>query len=127
MKKYLVLLVLILQGCAMGPIYKDAPPVDNEKALIYLMRGDIHYGGGYATSFRINDSKVVELYDNGYSWIHLTPGTYKFSAGGERLSVKIEPGETYYIELHQEVKSVSSGVISQKNILQSYDKQKIYE
>lgn len=127
MKLYLLLLTLFLQACAMGPKYQPAPQPEEEKALVYLMRGDVQYGGGYATKFKINDFEIVNLYDFGYSWTHLPAGQYTFSAGGEKLDLLLQSGETYYIEYHQEVKVIYEGYVSKRNVIQAPDKNSIQD
>lgn len=85
------------------------------------MCGDVGYGGGYATKFRINDKVVVGLLDYGYSWLHLDPGVYVFKAGRQRLNLEIEPGKTYYLEYHQENLRMPAGNIRSSSIFKFVD------
>ena len=126
MKHLLLIITALLTACATGPIYQDAPPPVDEAALIYFMRGDITYGGGYKTSFSVNDREVTRLYDDGYSWIHLNPGVYYIQAKGKELKLNIESGKTYYIKYSQPVK-FENGKAYWKNIVKSYSKDDIYE
>jgi len=102
--------VFIISSCAIGPKFTPAPPPPEGKGLLYLMRGDVYHGGGFPTKFIINDRIVAKLYDQGYTWIHLAPGTYKVRAGGieKKFKITISGGETHYFRYHQVSKSTYS-------------------
>jgi len=109
--KNLVLAFLItwlLAACSTsGPKFTPAPTAENDDALIYFMRSHVGYLGGYWTNFYIDDEEIVELFDEGYTWVHLKPGFYNFSAGfiirpNLDFEIYIEPNRTYYIEYTQE-------------------------
>ncbi|WP_413664676.1 hypothetical protein ACG1BZ_05185 [Microbulbifer sp. CNSA002] len=102
--------VFIISSCAIGPKFTPAPPPPDGKGLLYLMRGDVYHGGGFPTKFIINDRIVAKLYDQGYTWIHLPPGTYKVRAGGieKKIKITISGGETHYFRYHQVSKSTYS-------------------
>jgi hypothetical protein len=121
------IVVVLLNACAMGPIYQPAPEAPEGYGLLHLMRGDVYYNGGYATNFKINDVNIVDLYDFGYSWIHLKPGEYNIRAGYGRKQVNIEAGKAYYLEYHQENIQMPSGRINTSAVLDLYDYDKIQE
>ncbi len=109
--KNIILIVLtacFFSGCTIGPAFTPAPNADENESIVYLMRSHAKYGGMWWTNFYINDKEVVELYDEGYTWVHLKPGFYRFSAGSKMVSfydvnfdLEIKPNETYYIEFVQ--------------------------
>jgi hypothetical protein len=108
--KILLLLVslLCIVGCTTtGQSYSPPPPAPQGKALVHFMRSSVTYGNFYPTIFSVNDVKIVSLYDYGYSWIHLDPGTYTFSAGtasntdNVQLEIPIKSGQEYFIEYDQ--------------------------
>jgi Protein of unknown function (DUF2846) len=109
MKKIVLLLLsFLLVACATeGLPFTPAPPPPEGKALVYLMRTHIEQGGIYQSVFYINDSAVVALLDKGYTWVYLTPGLHKFSAGANskpgnaHLFLPIEAGKEYYIDYNQ--------------------------
>lgn len=113
MRKFSILfgLMSIMIGCVTtGPLYSPMP-VKNDKALVYLMRTSIYTTGINETKFTVNGVFIVKLFDNGYSWIYLDPGTYVFSivsvglvAGGEPLTIRIpvESGKTYFLQNTQD-------------------------
>ncbi|MCC4798742.1 DUF2846 domain-containing protein [Enterovibrio norvegicus] len=127
MKYYFFIIFTFLQGCALGPVFKEAPKAPESMALVYLMRGDVLYGGAYPVDFKVNDHEVVSLYDFGYSWIHLEPGDYIFNANSSRLKKTIVSGEVYYIEYHQDVSYSKSNNPTFENTLLSYDENEISE
>lgn len=126
MKRLSILLIVLLQACAMGPAYQAAPAALHSQALVYMFRGDVQYGGGYATKFYINDTEVVGLYDSGYSWIHLDSGSYKFKAGGSKIELDVEAGKTYYLGMHQETK-ITGTLRRTWNIFKSYPRDEVFE
>ncbi|WP_444886609.1 hypothetical protein [Microbulbifer sp. JMSA008] len=115
MKIFFILPILLLTACALGPAYVPAPTPEGDKALVYLMRGDVYLNGGYPTEFTVNDKIAVKLYDFGYSWIHLPPGTHKIKANGRFVEATIEPGKTYYFEFHQKHTQMPSGKLVSTN------------
>jgi hypothetical protein len=110
MKKWLLFIPLLLvSGCTtMGQPYSPPPPAPEGKSIVYLMRSSVGYGGAWSTVFSINDTKVVSLYDKGYTWVHVGPGQYKFSAGTTlnsdylKFVAPVRSGQEYFIEYTQE-------------------------
>ena len=100
------LILTMLVSCAVGAGYAPAPEPPAGKALLYLVRSAVTYGGGYRTEFSANDRIIASLYDGGYSWIYLDAGSYKLKAGNADLNFKVDlvAGETYYIRYRQVVK-----------------------
>ena len=111
MKYFFICLVsILLVACATsGPKYTPAPEPPEGEALVYFLRGDVHYGGGYSTSFFVDDKEVAKLHDWGYSWIHLSAGMHEMKAGGVKHKIELEAGKTYYFEYHQDNKYMPTG------------------
>ncbi len=111
MRKNWLLLVLavFIAGCTtLGEPYSAPPPVPEDKARIYFIRSSIGHGNFWSSVFSVNDAEAISLYDKGYSWIHLDPGTYKFAVGtvlkGDYLKfdMPVRAGREYFIEYNQE-------------------------
>jgi len=110
MKKLFLLLILAgVVGCTtMGSAYSPAPAPTDGKALIYFMRASVAYGNFWPTTFSVNDTVVVSLYDKGYSWMYLDPGVYKITGGTHlnndylKFVMPVSPGAEYYVEFTQE-------------------------
>ena len=107
-KCFLLALIFFTVGCTTtGQPYSPPPPAPQGKALIYFMRTSVWYGNGWPTVFSVNNTKIVSLYDDGYSWIHLDSGSYKFSAGNVmhpnylEFTMPIEAGREYILEYGQ--------------------------
>lgn len=109
MKRIVLLIcILLVAGCStIGQQHPQPAPPQQGKALIHLMRTAVGYGNLWLTLFSINDTKVVSLYDKGYSTVYLDPGTYKFSAGAglnsDNLNFRmpVEAGKEYFVEYKQ--------------------------
>jgi hypothetical protein len=105
---FLVLVCVIIVGCSTndGRPYSPPPPPPEGKVLVYLMRTNVVYGSAYPTIFFVNDSAVTEMKDWGYSWVYVSPGAHKFSAGrtskGVNFSIVVAPGRDYFVEYSQE-------------------------
>jgi hypothetical protein len=106
-----LLLMLVLAGCAhtsSNQPYFEPPPLPPGKALVYLMRTQVLQGSFYDSVFSIDDSAVVGLNNKTYSWVQVSPGLYKVSAGPRPhprnvfLNLPVEPGQEYFIEYTQE-------------------------
>jgi hypothetical protein len=101
--------LLALAGCTtLGEPYSPPPPLPEGKARVYFMRSAVGYGNFWTTVFSVNDTEAISLYDKGYSWIYLAPGTYKFSAGTVmkqeylKFEMPVQAGREYFIEYNQE-------------------------
>ena len=123
-KIFLLILMFSLVSCATGPRYVPAPKAPEGKALVYLMRDSISYGGGYRTRYSVNDRIVAALYDRGYTWIYLDEGDHKIKVGNEiSIRLKVESGETHYV-MYSQINKTIGGVVNSANLLQplKYDR-----
>src|SRR6478735_6238002 len=112
MKNIIFLILIFISGCAIGPRYVPAAPPPDGKALVYLLQTNTIQGDAYPTVFSVNEVKLVSLYDSGYSYVYLPPGTYLFKTnvalwGSKELqiTVPIESGKEYYLEHTEEMES----------------------
>ncbi|WP_256576716.1 MULTISPECIES: DUF2846 domain-containing protein [unclassified Pseudomonas] len=106
-----LLLMTVLTACGHNKPskpYFDPPPPPQGKALVYMMRTQVLQGSLYDSVFSINDSAVVALNDRNYSWVYVSPGLHKVSAGQQpnprnvRLTLPVEAGKEYFVEYTQE-------------------------
>ena len=83
-------------------------PEDSEVGIVYFLRGKGHAGSATAFSALIDGVRVCKLNNRRYSKHELTPGLHKFKAqfGGKKgkkkaeiIEIKIEAGQTYYIQM----------------------------
>ncbi|MFJ7793454.1 DUF2846 domain-containing protein [Pseudomonas sp. NPDC096950] len=105
------LFMLLLAGCGhmtSSQPYFEPPAPPPGKALVYMMRTQVIQGSFYDSIFSINDSAVVGLNDRNYSWVFISPGLHKISAGQHThpknvyLNLTVEPGKAYFVEYTQE-------------------------
>lgn len=106
-----LLLMLLLSGCghtSSSQPYFEPPAAPQGKARVYMMRTQVIQGSFYDSVFSVNDSAVVGLSDQTYSWVLVTPGLHKVSAGvrpdprNVRLTLPVEEGQEYFVEYTQE-------------------------
>lgn len=106
-----LLLMLVLAGCghtsSSQPYFEPSPPPQG-KALVYMMRTQVIQGSFYDSVFSINDSAVVGLNEKTYSWVQVSPGLHKISAGQHPhpsnvfLNLPVESGKEYFVEYTQQ-------------------------
>lgn len=106
-----LLLLLLLTGCGhtrySQPFFEPPAPPEG-KGRIYMMRTQVIQGSFYDSVFSINDSAVVGLNEQTYSWVLASPGIHKVSAGQSAnsrnvyLNLLVEPGKEYFVEYTQE-------------------------
>jgi hypothetical protein len=73
-----------------------------------MMRTQVIQGSFYDSVFSINDSAVVGLNEHTYSWVFVSPGLHKVSAGqyvhprNVYLNLQVEQGKEYFVEYTQQ-------------------------
>lgn len=69
---------LLLVGCsATGPLYQQAaPPESGELSIVNIYRPDRFLSGGVSYRLFIDDKKLVNLKNNGYSRVLVPPGRH---------------------------------------------------
>lgn len=106
-----LLFLLMLSGCSHhqpAQPYFEPPQPPQGKALVYMMRSQVIQGSFYDSIFSINDSAVVALGSKNYSWVYVSPGLHKVSAGQRPnpgnvfLNLPVEAGKEYFVEYTQE-------------------------
>lgn len=123
MKILFLTFIIFLGGCTTtGQPFSEAPQPEEGKSLVYVFRTFVGYGNIWVTNFSIDDKKIVSLYDEGYSWIHVPSGEHKFSAytptqNNLKISVHILPNKIYYIGYGQNY----LGIGRVENVLRTYD------
>jgi Protein of unknown function (DUF2846) len=109
---------LILSACAAsGPLYEPAPLPAAAGALIYIYRPSGFALGGRDAYFYIDDVNVVDISNNGYSWLHLPAGEYTLKQkwpfdvtyGLQTLELKVRwlPERTYFYRLETSIRGPS--------------------
>ena len=108
-----IFLLILLQGCsATGPLFEpENPPVENQ-SLLYIYRPNVEMLWMRTAVIYINDEKLVELPNQGYTSVKLSPGIYRVKQIWEPwpgdfkwLSVPIDvdltlkAGKTHFLEL----------------------------
>lgn len=110
-KSTAVLLLMLLTGCghtSTSQPYFEPPAPPAGKALVYMMRTQVIQGSFYDSVFSIDDSAIVGLSSETYSWVLVSPGVHKVSAGQRPnarnvfLLLSAEPGKEYFVEYTQE-------------------------
>ncbi|HEY7886477.1 MAG TPA: DUF2846 domain-containing protein, partial [Cellvibrionaceae bacterium] len=100
MKTVTIILILLLSACTTGPHFSEvSAPGDNE-ALVFLFRERGH--SIMNVTFTFEDTKVVSLGNDEYSWITVRPGEYPVKASEPMtrplsMSIDAEAGEVYYV------------------------------
>ncbi|MHB2246770.1 DUF2846 domain-containing protein [Pseudomonas fitomaticsae] len=106
-----LLFLLMLGGCSHhqpAQPYFEPPQPPQGKALVYMMRTQVIQGSFYDSIFSINNSAVVALGSKNYSWVYVSPGLHKVSAGQRpspgnvSLNLPVEAGKEYFVEYTQE-------------------------
>lgn len=107
-----MMLALFVAGCAgrstsSQPYFEPLPPPQG-KALVYMMRTQVIQGSFWESVFSINDSAIVGLNSETYSWVYVSPGVHKVSAGQRPhpknvfLYLPVDQGKEYFVEYTQQ-------------------------
>lgn len=115
--KFLVLLPLLLAGCAMqasGPLFSG--PTKSEGATLILYRDNSYYGNFGKLPFEINGEKACELHNSSFYTQSGLHGKFTISAsvwdmpGTSRLMINAKGNEIYYVRWNiDSSKQVASG------------------
>lgn len=112
-----IALILFYFSCARkatGPAFNQVELDDDKKALVYIYRP--HTGCDSFRKFDISvDGKiVVELLDQGYTWVALDPGKHLIRIKGTSNipsiaeTLDVESTQTYFIKYHTNCPSETS-------------------
>jgi len=106
----LFFIALITSCAASGPLYQDAPKPKENDALIYIYRPSSWTLGMRDAYFYINDVNIVDLSDNGYTWLHVPTGGYTLKLKWPldvqllyevtEINAKWTPGRRYFYRLN---------------------------
>ncbi len=70
-------IMLFFTGCsATGPLFKDAKAPSDKCGLVYIYRPDSYVAVARKASFHINENKVINLSNKGYTAFYLPTGDY---------------------------------------------------
>ena len=111
---------------------------DSKMGMVYFLRGKGHAGSATAFSALIDGVRVCKLNNRRYSVHEVTPGIHQFKAqfGGKKgknkaeiIEIKIDAGETYYIQMVMQasfwVNDVSPVEITRNSAIRLYEEDKI--
>lgn len=118
---FIIWMLLTSNGCifvSRGPLFSEAKAPPPGYALVYLYRQDSPPKWRTPDIF-MNDLKILDLKNRGYSKLYLTGGSYKFSSiwaldtgvPDQSLVIELEGGKEYFIRLHTLMKHSSTNTI----------------
>lgn len=111
-KLLIVIAISLLTACASAP--KDAPRYDeitipepsSEKSVLVFYR-TFTPPACCNLDVSINDQEIISLPNNSFSYILLSPGTYKIEASamgtGSKENFSIQPNTTMYMQINNSV------------------------
>jgi hypothetical protein len=105
MRYLTIIFCLLIVGCSStGPLFEQLPPPDKNKALLYIYRPDSLVMLARPASFEIDDEKIVELKNNGYTSLYIPEGKHTVKVLWEmqgfkpiELNVNLIGGQQYFI------------------------------
>ena len=107
-------LFLLLSSCAAtGPKFTKLEVIQDDKALVYILRPSAPTVSTRKVNISINDELYVKLFNKGYTIARLHPGVYEFKQSANNFpgdaiefqkirefKMEIKGGETYFIGFH---------------------------
>jgi hypothetical protein len=105
---FLTLAIFLLVGCAStGRPFKPVKASGRDAALVYIYRPSGLMFKLRKPTISINGKELFDLPSNEYTWIELTPGTYRFTAdwawdtllSDTTRSLTVESERTYYVRI----------------------------
>jgi len=91
--------LLLLSGCASGPVFTEAPPPESGKALVYIYREADFAAAASGAAFFVDEQKVVDLMAGGYSYVYLAPGHYEIEQRWSLFNYAPQAGQSVSIQL----------------------------
>lgn len=74
---YVLFIALFITACsATGPKFKQVNIETNDKSILYIYRPDAFALKAVQSHFNLDGTKVIELKNNGYTYIQLEAGHY---------------------------------------------------
>ena len=105
----------LLAGCmAKGPVFTEAPPPGDRRALIYIYRTPSHVLSAHAAGFDANGKRIATLNSGGYTFFYAPPGHYEIKQywptnlftvmdptfwDSLRIPLEVAAGETRYVRM----------------------------
>lgn len=97
---------LLISGCsASGPPFSPAPPGESSKAILYVYRPKAFAQSAASFDTFVDGIKIVELKNEGYTWIYVPAGEHKvlmqLGMGGPKIATKFtaEAGKNHYVKV----------------------------
>ena len=110
-----VLLLIVSTGCSVapkGPPFTEAAPPTSQQSLIYFYRPD---SPPFLRSpdIYINETKVVDMENQGYSYLYTAPGRYTIRSswsadifiGDKSITLDAKGGQTYFVQQNSWMKT----------------------
>lgn len=100
--------LVVLTACAAGPKFAAEQAPGKNDALVYLYRPWLFLHGAGSPTVKINNDRVVELYNGGYAAIRAAPGQIRLyideygafsgqSSWNGEVRINAKANETYYV------------------------------
>ena len=97
----LLVVALVLSGCANGPGFKKVEDIPPGKALIYIYRPPTMVGAALVPAVVINKLNAIQLTMGGYYPYFSDPGEVTVAVihtGRKAITLPVKAGETYYLK-----------------------------
>ena len=110
----ILLSIILLTGCASGPIFSEVS-ASKDEAVIYIYRPSKFADSGNAPKIFVNDKEIVTLWNGGYTYVFAKPGKTTietrrhvlWQAGKETtVTINVEAGKQYYIEFYPFIRDI---------------------
>ena len=100
----MLVLAVVLTGCAVGDLYqdvkKDIPPIAANMSRIFIYRVNDPYLAIATRQFVLDGKPIADVLYGTSFYYDTTPGTHriKFNNPPQTLRITIPPGQTIYLE-----------------------------
>jgi hypothetical protein len=96
--------IIVIQGCAFGgqtyvDVAKNLPEIANSSGRIFFYRDRKSQGSIIQPKLYVDGQSIGSSVPGGFFYLDKPDGIYEIKCSSSKISLRVEAGKTYYIEM----------------------------